>query len=101
MDSDRRVREAMVGAGRMATRVHYPSLASVDDVEIAAIRWMCGGEVMEIASTMKSVGVPDRNFIAATLHFDTGSTGLLYNDGDTAGVAYDSRTVAGSDDFHV
>ena len=31
------VRVAMVGAGNMANRVHYPSLASFDDVEIAAI----------------------------------------------------------------
>jgi virulence factor len=32
-----RVRVAMVGAGVMANKVHYPSLASFDDVEIAAI----------------------------------------------------------------
>lgn len=32
-----RVRVALVGAGAMANRVHYPSLASFDDVEIAAI----------------------------------------------------------------
>ena len=31
------VRVAMIGAGRMANNVHYPSLASFDDVEIAAI----------------------------------------------------------------
>ena len=31
------VRVAMIGAGGMANRVHYPSLASFDDVEIAAI----------------------------------------------------------------
>ncbi|MDQ3655595.1 MAG: Gfo/Idh/MocA family oxidoreductase [Chloroflexota bacterium] len=30
-------RVAMIGAGRMARRVHYPSLASFPDVEIAAI----------------------------------------------------------------
>jgi predicted dehydrogenase len=34
---DRPVRVAMIGAGRMANNVHYPSLASFDDVEIAAI----------------------------------------------------------------
>jgi predicted dehydrogenase len=33
----RPVRVAMIGAGRMANSVHYPSLASFDDVEIAAI----------------------------------------------------------------
>jgi predicted dehydrogenase len=32
-----KVRVAMIGAGRMANRVHYPSLASFGDVEIAAI----------------------------------------------------------------
>ena len=32
-----RVQIAMVGAGAMANRVHYPSLASFEDVEIAAI----------------------------------------------------------------
>jgi predicted dehydrogenase len=31
------VRVAMIGAGRMANSVHYPSLASFDDVEIAAV----------------------------------------------------------------
>lgn len=33
----RPVRVAMIGAGRMANSVHYPSLAAFDDVEIAAI----------------------------------------------------------------
>ncbi|MGE5530889.1 MAG: Gfo/Idh/MocA family protein, partial [Bacteroidota bacterium] len=32
-----RVRIAMIGAGAMANRVHYPSLASFEDVEIAGI----------------------------------------------------------------
>ena len=32
-----RVQITMVGAGAMANRVHYPSLASFEDVEIAAI----------------------------------------------------------------
>ncbi len=32
-----KVRVAMIGAGSMANCVHYPSLASFDDVEIAAI----------------------------------------------------------------
>ena len=34
---DNKVRVAMIGAGGMANGVHYPSLASFDDVEIAAI----------------------------------------------------------------
>ena len=32
-----KVRVGMIGAGSMVNRVHYPSLASFDDVEIAAI----------------------------------------------------------------
>ncbi len=35
--TNRPVRVAMIGAGRMANNVHYPSLASFDDAEIAAI----------------------------------------------------------------
>jgi predicted dehydrogenase len=37
MESRSKVRVAMIGAGRMANQVHYPSLASFGDVEIAAI----------------------------------------------------------------
>ena len=35
--NESKIRIAMVGAGGMANGVHYPSLASFDDVEIAAI----------------------------------------------------------------
>jgi virulence factor len=35
--AEERVRVAIIGAGRMANSVHYPSLASFEDVEIAAI----------------------------------------------------------------
>lgn len=34
---NRLVRVAMIGAGRMANRVHYPSLAGLDGVELAAV----------------------------------------------------------------
>ncbi|HMN31234.1 MAG TPA: Gfo/Idh/MocA family oxidoreductase, partial [Caldilineaceae bacterium] len=37
MDTKTKVRVAMIGAGGMANNVHYPSLASFADVEIAAI----------------------------------------------------------------
>ncbi|RIK43327.1 MAG: gfo/Idh/MocA family oxidoreductase [Chloroflexi bacterium] len=37
MDAKSKVRIAMIGAGSMANRVHYPSLASFADVEIAAL----------------------------------------------------------------
>jgi virulence factor len=46
---------------------------------IDTIRWMCGGEVVKIESTTKRVGVPDINFISATIEFDNGSTGYLIN----------------------
>jgi virulence factor len=33
----RKLRVAMIGAGQLANQVHYPALASFDDVVIAAI----------------------------------------------------------------
>jgi len=100
---------------------------------IDTVRWMCGGEVLDVHSVCRRVGVPDINFFSATLEFDNGATGYiinswtsgrrifdvemhapgicaeaevegkgtLYADGDTKGVAYDTREVAGSDEFHV
>ena len=100
---------------------------------IDTLRWMCGGEVVKVDSVTKSVMVPDKNFIAALIHFDNGSLGVLMNswtsgrrifrvemhapgicveaehegkgylyaDGDTEGVEYDTREVAGSDQFFV
>ncbi len=44
-----RVRVAMIGAGSMATRVHYPSLASFPDVDIAAICDIDQGRLAEVA----------------------------------------------------
>jgi len=46
---------------------------------IDTLRWLCGGEVVEVQSHCKRVGTPDINFIAAQLHFDSGATGLLLN----------------------
>jgi len=46
---------------------------------IDTLRWMCGGEVIGVESIVKRVGVPDLNFIMATLHFDNGATGLMVN----------------------
>ena len=100
---------------------------------IDTVRWMCGGEVVEVHSICRRVLVPDINFFSATLVFDNGATGYiinswtsgrrifavemhapgicveaevegearLYADCDTEGVAYDTREVAGSDEFHV
>lgn len=99
---------------------------------IDTVRWMCGGEVVAVESETRCVGVPDINFIAATLHFDNGATGFLINSwssgrrifavemhapgicveaehegkgvlyaGDTWGVVYDTREVAGSNELFV
>ena len=100
---------------------------------IDTVRWMCGGDVVEVQSHCKRVEVPDINWFGATLHFDNGSTGYvlcnfnsgrrvfrvqmhapgiytdaevenkayLYVEGDYEGVEYDTKKVAGSDEFHV
>jgi predicted dehydrogenase len=46
---------------------------------IDTIRWLCGGEVVEVQSFCKRVGTPDINFISALLHFDNGATGVMLN----------------------
>ena len=51
------VRVAMIGAGRMANRVHYPSLASFDDVEIAAI---CDIDTQRLHATADKYNVERR-----------------------------------------
>jgi predicted dehydrogenase len=100
---------------------------------IDTIRWMCGGEVLHIHSLSKRVQVPDLNFFAALMEFDTGATGImvtswssgsrvfrveihspgirvdadlegkgyLYADGNTTGVEYDAKQIAGSDQVRV
>jgi predicted dehydrogenase len=62
-----------------------PFLGALDHIlddsvhAIDTLRWMCGGEVVDVQSSVKSVGVPDVNFVSATLQFDTGATGVLLN----------------------
>ncbi|NLE45987.1 MAG: Gfo/Idh/MocA family oxidoreductase [Chloroflexi bacterium] len=46
---------------------------------IDTLRWMCGGEVIQIDSVCRHILVPDMNFIAAILHFDNGATGVMMN----------------------
>lgn len=46
---------------------------------IDTLRWMCGGEVVEIHSISKRVLVPDINFFSALLQFDNDATGLMIN----------------------
>lgn len=46
---------------------------------IDTLRWMCGGEVVEVDSRCRRIGTPDINWIGATLYFDNGSIGYLIN----------------------
>jgi predicted dehydrogenase len=46
---------------------------------IDTLRWMCGGEVVEIEAVTRRIGVPDINFFAALLRFDNGATGIMLN----------------------
>jgi predicted dehydrogenase len=88
---------------------------------IDTLRWACGGEVARLHSVARRLQVPDLNFFAVLLEFDNGATGVMLNswtsgrrifrvelhapgvyaDGDTQGVVYDTREVAGSDEFYV
>ena len=55
--SARRVRVAMIGAGGMAMSVHYPSLASLPDVEIAAV---CELDPVRLQTAADRYGIPGR-----------------------------------------
>jgi len=46
---------------------------------IDTLRWACGGEVAQVRSACRRIGVPDINLITAELVFDNGSLGLLTN----------------------
>ncbi len=46
---------------------------------VDTLRWMCGGEVVDVQSVTRRVGTPDINFFSALLRFDNGATGVLMN----------------------
>jgi virulence factor len=46
---------------------------------IDTLRWACGGEVVGVESRCRRIGVPDINWIGATLYFDNESVGYLLN----------------------
>jgi virulence factor len=46
---------------------------------IDTLRWMCGGDVVEIDSRCRTIGTADINWIGATLYFDNGAVGYLLN----------------------
>jgi virulence factor len=56
MINDRKIRVCMIGAGNMASRVHYPSLASFDDVEIVGV---IEGRAEPLAATCGKFGIPE------------------------------------------
>ena len=47
---------------------------------IDTVRWMCGGEAIEIDAITKKNLTPDINFIISNIHFDTGATGVVQCD---------------------
>ena len=46
---------------------------------IDTLRWICGGEVVDIECTTRRIQVPDINFISAVLHFDNDAVGFMIN----------------------
>jgi virulence factor len=46
---------------------------------IDTLRWLCGGELVDIESTCKRLEVPNINYITGLMQFDTGATGVLMN----------------------
>ena len=52
-----RIKIGFIGAGRLANRVHYPSLASFNDVEICAI---CDLDEDRLNETANKYGVSQR-----------------------------------------
>lgn len=52
-----RARIAMIGAGMMANKVHYPSLASLEQAEIVGI---CDLDAGRMAKTAEQYGIPNR-----------------------------------------
>lgn len=46
---------------------------------IDTLRWVCGGEVVKVASKFKRIGTPDINWVESVMDFDNGSTGVLIN----------------------
>ena len=56
-NENEKIRVAMIGAGVMANRVHYPSLASFEDVEIAGI---CDIDTERLHTTADKYGIENR-----------------------------------------
>lgn len=46
---------------------------------IDTVRWLCGGELVDLDVITRRLRTPDVNFIAAQMLFDTGAVGTLHN----------------------
>jgi predicted dehydrogenase len=46
---------------------------------IDTLRWICGGEAVNVDSHCRRVGTPDVNFVSAVIYFDNGAVGHLIN----------------------
>jgi virulence factor len=46
---------------------------------IDTVRWLCGGELIDIDVITQRHGTPDVNFVAAQMLFDSGAVGTLHN----------------------
>jgi predicted dehydrogenase len=44
---------------------------------IDTLRWLCEGDVVDIQSSVRRIGVPDINLITATIAFSTGAVGVM------------------------
>ncbi|MDQ2730399.1 MAG: Gfo/Idh/MocA family oxidoreductase [Armatimonadota bacterium] len=61
---------------------HLGPLGRVIDDGVHAIdtlRWICGGEVVDVQPGLRHIGGPDVNLALALLHFENGATGVLMN----------------------
>jgi len=67
MITGRKVRICIIGAGNMANNVHYPSLASFDDVEIVGV---IESRADRLKATCDKFGIPESARFLVTLDSD-------------------------------
>ena len=60
---------------------HYTALRDrlIDDGihAVDTLRWMCGGDVVNVHGITQRIGVPDNNYVSALVEFSTGAVGVL------------------------
>lgn len=52
---------------------------------VDTLRWLAGGEVTDVTSSVKAIGAPFKNAFNAIVEFDTGATGVLLANWMTGG----------------